>query len=115
MSNKDYYVTLGISRNASADDIKQAFRKMAMKYHPDKNQGNRTAAEKFKEVNEAYEILKNNQKREHYDRFGASNFQNNQNFHNQSGADFSDVFGDIFGDFMGGGNKNCQRKETKRI
>ena len=100
---KDYYKTLGVGKDASADEIKSAFRKSAMKYHPDRNQGDKKAEEKFKEINEAYEILKDDQKRADYDRYGTANFQNAGGFHGNSGGfeDFSDVFGDIFGDFMG--------------
>ena len=77
MDYKDYYETLGVSRNASADDIRKAYRKLAMKYHPDRNPDDKQAEERFKEINEAYQVLNDPQKRAHYDRVGSaySNWQ----------------------------------------
>ncbi|MBN9542853.1 MAG: molecular chaperone DnaJ [Alphaproteobacteria bacterium] len=120
MSKQDYYELLGISKTASADEIKKAYRKLAMKYHPDQNQGNKEAEAKFKEVNEAYDVLKDEQKRAAYDRFGHSAFSNGggggpggfggggfgQSGFDFHGSGFSDIFGDIFGDFMGGGRSH---------
>lgn len=112
MSKKDYYELLGVPRGASDDEIKKAYRKMAMKYHPDKNQGDKGAEHKFKEISEANEVLSDPQKKAAYDRFGHSAFDGgmgggarpgagrNAGF-NESGA-FSDIFGDIFEEFMGG-------------
>ena len=108
---QDYYQILGISKSASADEIKKAYRKVAMKYHPDRNPGDKKAEDKFKEVTEAYEVLKNEQKKAAYDQYGHSAFE--QGASGGSGAgqgfnDFSDIFsnfGDIFGDFGGGGRK----------
>ena len=105
LMTKNYYKTLNVQKNASVDDIKKSYRKLAMKYHPDKNQGNKEAENKFKEVSEAYEILKDEQKRASYDRYGTDSFQNFNNFYSSSSSsggfsDFSDVFGDIFGDFV---------------
>ena len=74
MEYKDYYKLLGVERNASGDDIKKAFRKQALKYHPDRNQGNKQAEEKFKDLNEAYEVLSDPQKRSRYDQLGESYF-----------------------------------------
>lgn len=113
MANKNYYDILGVSKNATNLEIKKAFRKLAIKYHPDKNQNSNDASEKFKEINEAYEILKNEDKRSHYDKYGNEDFQNYSNFNNQSSSfgDFSDVFGDIFGDFMG--KKKSSTKKQK--
>ena len=72
MDYKDYYKTLGVERNASADEIRSAYRKLAMKYHPDKNPGDKKAEDKFKEINEAYQVLSDEQKRAHYDRLGSA-------------------------------------------
>lgn len=106
MSEQDYYKILGIERGASADDIKKAYRKLAMKYHPDQNQGNDEAEAKFKEVSHAYDVLKDDQKRAAYDRYGASAFDGSAGAGGFgggfSGANFSDIFEDMFGDFMGG-------------
>ena len=111
MSKQDYYETLGIGRQASAADIKSAFRKLAMQHHPDRNPGDKAAEQRFKELNEAYEVLKDDQKRAAYDQFGHAAFQNgaggrpgagNANFDFGS---FADVFDDLFGDFMGGGGR----------
>ncbi|MCB1556497.1 MAG: DnaJ domain-containing protein, partial [Alphaproteobacteria bacterium] len=75
MVAKDFYKTLGIEKGASADEIKKAYRKLAMKYHPDQNKDDKTAEAKFKEINEAYEVLKDDQKRAAYDRFGHAAFE----------------------------------------
>ena len=74
MAKKDYYEVLGIQRSASDDEIKKAFRKLAIKYHPDKNKGNKEAEEKFKEINEAYQVLSDPQKKAQYDQFGTTDF-----------------------------------------
>lgn len=110
MSNKqDYYETLGVEKNATDDQIKKAYRKLAMKYHPDQNQGDKVAEEKFKEVNEAYEVLSDADKRAAYDRYGHAAFDQNGGFGGQGGfngggfGDFGDIFGDIFNMFGGGG------------
>lgn len=106
MTDNGYYKTLGVDKNASSDEIKKAFRKLALKYHPDKNKGNKEAEGKFKKINEAYEVLKDEQKRAAYDRYGSAGSQNGGargGFHSSAGGfeDFADVFGDIFGDFAG--------------
>jgi molecular chaperone DnaJ len=108
MSKQDYYSLLGVEKNASADELKKAYRKLAMKYHPDKNPGDKVAEAKFKELSQAYEVLKDEQKRAAYDRYGHDAFENGgmggagggAGF--DPGANFADIFGDLFGDFMGG-------------
>ena len=103
MSAKDFYKTLGVEKTASADEIKKAFRKLAMQFHPDQNKDNPQAEEKFKEVNQAYDVLKDDQKRAAYDRFGAAAFDGSMGSGGPGGAGgFSDIFEDMFGDFMGG-------------
>lgn len=110
----DYYKTLGVEKNASADEIKKAYRKKAMKYHPDQNKDDKKAETKFKEVNAAYDVLKDEQKRAAYDRFGDAAFDGsmgggagggNPFGGGFSGGNFSDIFEDMFGDFMGGGGQ----------
>ncbi len=105
---QDFYATLGVDRGADDSAIKSAFRKGAMKYHPDRNHGDPSAEQKFKEINEAYEVLSDPQKRAAYDRFGHEAFKNGVmngaggGFGGFDAASFSDVFDDIFGEFMGG-------------
>lgn len=104
MANKDYYASLGIEKGASEDEIKKAFRKQAIKYHPDKNSGNPEAEAKFKEVNEAYQVLSDPEKRARYDQFGT--VDGDPGFGSGFGGfDFNDMggFGDIFESFFGGG------------
>ena len=104
---RDFYEILGISKNASTDEIKKAYRKIAMQYHPDRNPGNKEAEEKFKEAAEAYEILSDNDKKSQYDRFGHAAFSGaGQSRGGSGGMDMNDIFsqfGDIFGDGGGGG------------
>ena len=107
MAKADFYETLGVSKTADEKELKSAFRKLAMKYHPDKNPGDSNSEHKFKEVNEAYETLKDPQKRAAYDRFGHAAFEhggmgNGGGFGGGAGG-FSDIFEDIFGEMMGGG------------
>lgn len=103
MSDKDLYEVLGVSRTSSADDIKAAYRKLARKYHPDKNRDNpEAAAEKFKDVSHAYDVLSDPEKRQQYDRFGNSDFQGFGGGGQGSEA-FGDIFDSVFKDFFGGG------------
>jgi len=105
MAKRDFYEILGVAKGASEEDIKKSYRKLAMKYHPDRNPDNKEAEEKFKEVKEAYEMLSNPEKREAYDRYGHAGVDPNGmgggGFGGAGG--FGDAFGDIFGDIFGGG------------
>lgn len=108
MSKRDYYEVLGVERNADEKVIKKAYRRVAMKYHPDRNSEDKNAEEKFKEASEAYEILSDAQKRDAYDRYGHDAVSGNAGagggFGGGAGAgNFSDIFGDVFGDIFGGG------------
>ena len=105
MAKRDYYEVLGVEKGASDADIKKAFRRIAMKYHPDRNPDSKDAEEKFKEAQEAYEILGDQEKKSAYDRFGHAGVDGNAGAggFGGGGADFSDVFGDVFGDIFGGG------------
>ena len=107
MAKRDFYETLGVAKNASDEEIKKAYRKLAMKFHPDRNPDSKQAEDKFKEAKEAYEMLSDPQKREAYDRFGHAGVDPNVGGGGGAGAGFSggfsDAFGDIFGDIFGGG------------
>ncbi len=111
MAKRDYYEVLGVPKGASGDEIKKAYRKLAIKYHPDKNQGNKEAEEKFKEATEAYEVLSDEQKRQAYDQFGFAGVEGmGGGGHDYSHVyhDFEDIFGDfggIFDSFFGGGKR----------
>ncbi|ACH93587.1 MULTISPECIES: DnaJ C-terminal domain-containing protein [Borrelia] len=109
--SKDYYNILGVNKNATTEEIKKAYKKLAIKYHPDKNKENKFAEEKFKEINEAYEVLSSPQKKSNYDNFGNADFNNNFNtdsftkgFKNSGFQHFDnfDLFSDIFGEFTKG-------------
>ncbi|HHU94268.1 MAG TPA: molecular chaperone DnaJ [Alcaligenaceae bacterium] len=110
MAKRDFYEVLGLAKNASKDDIRKAYRKLAMKYHPDRNPDSKEAEDKFKEVKEAYEILYDEEKRTAYDRYGHAGVDPNGmggmgGGAGMGGADFADAFGDIFGDIFGGGRR----------
>ena len=108
---RDYYEVLGINREASIDDIKKAYRKMALKYHPDKNPGNAEAEEMFKQAAEAYGVLSDEEKRARYDRYGHQGLGGAAGFDPNQFADFTDILGDIFGfgDFFGSGRRRSTR------
>jgi molecular chaperone DnaJ len=105
MSKRDYYDVLGVAKGADADEIKKAYRKMAIKYHPDKNQGDKAAEDKFKEAAEAYEVLSNPEKRQRYDQFGHAANAHSANGGNYGGGNMNmeDIFSQ-FGDIFGGGS-----------
>ncbi len=105
MAKRDYYEVLGVGRNATPDDLKKAYRKLALKYHPDRNPGDKEAEEKFKEAAEAYDVLSNPDKKAKYDQFGHAAFEGGAGGYS-GGMDMNDIFshfGDIFGDIFGGG------------
>ena len=103
MAKRDYYDVLNVSKNATKDEIKKSYRRLAMKFHPDRNTNDANAEKKFKEAKEAYEVLSDNSKKETYDRFGHDGL-NQTGGRGPSGAEgFSDIFGDVFGDIFGGG------------
>lgn len=110
MAKRDFYEVLGLSKTADEKEIKRAYKRLAMKYHPDRNQGDKESEAKFKEIKEAYEILSDAQKRAAYDQYGHAAFEQG-GFGGQGGggfgggADFGDIFGDVFGDIFGGGRR----------
>jgi len=118
MAKRDYYEVLGVNKSASADQIKSAYRKQAVKYHPDKNKGDKAAEDKFKEASEAYHVLSNSERKQNYDNFGHAAFENgvggrggfgNFDFSNH----FSDIFEDFFGEGFGGGSKRSRRSNNR--
>ena len=119
-NKRDYYEVLGVEKTASAEDIKKAYRKKAMKYHPDRNPGDATAEEKFKELGEAYEVLSDGDKRSRYDQFGFAGVD--PNYGGGGGAGYGDFggfggfggFGDIFSEFFGGGSQRSTRNGPRR-
>jgi len=111
MAKRDYYDVLGVNKNSTADQIKSAYRKLAVKYHPDKNEGDKAAEEKFKEASEAYHVLSNSERKQNYDNFGHAAFENGGGGRGGFGnfdfsSHFSDIFEDFFGEGFGGGRRN---------
>jgi len=114
-AKKDYYEVLGVNKDASDEDIKKSYRKLAMKYHPDRNPDNPKAEEQFKEAKEAYEMLSDDQKRAAYDQYGHAGVDPSMGGGAGAGfGGFSDAFGDIFGDIFGGGARGGQRSNVYR-
>ncbi len=122
MSKRDFYDVLGSAKGASDADLKKSYRKLAMKYHPDQNPGDKESEKKFKELNEAYETLKDPQKRAAYDQYGHAAFDGSAGFGGSgrggfhpgaSSAGFGDVFEEMFGDFMGGGQRSGQSRAQR--
>lgn len=112
MAKQDYYAALGVARDASPEELKKAYRKLAMQYHPDRNPGDKSAEAKFKEVNEAYEVLRDPEKRAAYDRFGHAAFEAGAGagaggFGFSAHGSFADIFDEMFSEFMGGGRRGA--------
>lgn len=105
MAKRDYYEILGVGKGASGDEIKKSYRRLAMQHHPDRNKDDASAEEKFKESKEAYEVLKDNDKRAAYDRFGHEGVSGAAGGGGFAAEGFGDVFGDVFGDIFGGGGR----------
>ena len=120
MAKRDFYDVLGVSKNASPEELKSAYRKLAVKHHPDKNPGDKVSEEKFKEAGEAYGILSDSEKKQNYDNFGHAAFEGGGGRQaggfggGFGGADFSDIFEDFFGDFGGGGRSRGGRSTNNR-
>ena len=112
---RDYYEVLGVDKNASDAELKKAYRKLAKKYHPDTNPGDKEAEAKFKEASEAYAVLSDADKRRQYDQFGHAAFEQGGGAGGFGGFDFGgdmgDIFGDIFGDLFGGGSRSNRTTE----
>ena len=118
MAKKDYYDVLGITQSSSKEEIKKAYRKLALKYHPDKTKGNKASEEKFKEASEAYHILSDEKRKANYDQFGHAAFERGgtggQGFGGFDTSSFSDIFEDFFGDFGGGQRRSSNRGNDLR-
>lgn len=117
MSKRDYYEVLGVAKGADDKEIKKAYKRLAMKFHPDRTQGDKDMEEKFKEVQEAYEILSDEQKRAAYDRYGHAGVDPNRGGgggFSGGNADFGDIFGDVFGDIFGGGRRGGGQSRAQR-
>ncbi len=109
VAKRDYYEVLGVGRDCGEQELKGAYRKLAMKHHPDRNPGSKDAEEKFKEASEAYSVLSDADKRSRYDRFGHEGVSGSGGFQSGDFTDLSDVFGDFFGDIFGGGGQSRNR------
>jgi molecular chaperone DnaJ len=113
---RDFYEVLGVSRQASETEIKKAYRKLAMEYHPDRNPGNPEAEEKFKEASNAYKVLSDPEQRQRYDRFGPEGLRGGAGFQGFGGVeDIFSAFGDLFGDFFGGARRRQRQGEDIHI
>ncbi|MDZ4048269.1 MAG: DnaJ domain-containing protein, partial [Pseudoxanthomonas sp.] len=110
MSKRDYYEVLGVARDASEEDLKKAYRRCAMKHHPDRNPGDAAAEAAFKECKEAYEVLSDGAKRRAYDAHGHAAFEHGMGGGGPGGPDMGDIFGDIFGNIFGGGGARAARR-----
>jgi molecular chaperone DnaJ len=113
MSKRDYYEVLGVGRDTSEREIKKAYKRLAMKFHPDRNPGDKAAEASFKEIKEAYEILTDSDKKAAYDQFGHAGVDPNRGGHGGGQGDFGDIFGDVFGDIFGGGRRGGQRQAAR--
>ena len=117
MAKRDYYEILGVSKSSSKDEIKKAYRKLALKYHPDKNKGDKASEDKFKEASEAYHVLSDDKRKTNYDQFGHAAFESggNQGFGNfDFGSSFSDIFEDFFGDDIFSSGRRSGRRSSNR-
>jgi len=114
MAKRDYYEILGVTKNATGDEIKKSYRRLAMKHHPDRNKDDAGSEEKFKEAKEAYEVLKDDDKRAAYDKFGHDGVRGGAAGGGFGAEGFSDVFGDVFGDIFGGGGGRRGRSQVFR-
>ena len=118
MAKRDYYEVLGINKGSTPDQIKSAYRKLAVKHHPDKNKGDKAAEEKFKEASEAYHVLSNAERKQNYDNFGHAAFENGAGGRGGFGnfdfsSNFSDIFEDFFGEGFGGGGRRSRRSNHR--
>ncbi|WP_434930328.1 molecular chaperone DnaJ [Shewanella sp. HL-SH5] len=114
MSKRDFYEVLGVSRDVSEREIKKAYKRLAMKFHPDRNPGDKAAEASFKEVKEAYEILTDSDKKAAYDQFGHAGVDPNRGGGHGGQGDFGDIFGDVFGDIFGGGRRGGGQRQAAR-
>ena len=118
MAKRDYYDVLGVNKSATPEQIKSAYRKLAVKYHPDKNKGDKASEEKFKEASEAYHVLSNAERKQNYDNFGHAAFENAGGGRGGFGnfdfsSNFSDIFEDFFGEGFGGGGRRSRRSNNR--